>query len=83
MPGERHDEGCELTPSCLECPFPLCRYDQGRRQAEAAERRRRALLAYDAGLERYEAAAAVGISERTLARALHARQNGALVVAHA
>lgn len=21
------DEGCELAPSCLNCPLPLCRYD--------------------------------------------------------
>jgi len=21
------DEGCELAPSCLRCPFPACKYD--------------------------------------------------------
>jgi hypothetical protein len=24
------DEGCELAESCLECPFPVCIYDQRR-----------------------------------------------------
>jgi len=22
-----HDTGCELSPSCLHCPFPICHYD--------------------------------------------------------
>ncbi len=22
------DEGCDLSPSCLNCPLPRCRYDQ-------------------------------------------------------
>ena len=21
------DDGCEVSPKCLECPLPLCRYD--------------------------------------------------------
>ena len=21
------DEGCDLAPSCLNCPFPICRHD--------------------------------------------------------
>lgn len=21
------DDGCDLAPSCLNCPFPVCRYD--------------------------------------------------------
>jgi len=77
------DQGCDLAPSCLECPFAQCRYDQGVTNAVAADRRRRALLAYDGGLDRHEAAAAVGISERTLVRALHDRADGALVAAPA
>ncbi len=30
------DEGCDLSPSCLNCPLPRCRHDrqpQGRRAA--------------------------------------------------
>jgi len=83
MPAENHDEGCELAPSCLECPFAQCRYDQGVTNAVAADRRRRALLAYDGGLDRHEAASAVGISERTLSRALHERYMAALIGARA
>jgi len=77
------DQGCDLAPSCLECPFDQCRYDQGFGNAKAADRRRRALLAYDGGLDRHEAAAAVGISERTLSRALHERYMEALIGARA
>lgn len=83
MTAEHHDEGCELAPSCLECPFPQCRYDQGLGNAKAADRRRRALLAYDGGLGKHEAAAAVGISERTLSRALHERCMATLIGARA
>jgi hypothetical protein len=79
MAAEDRDQGCGLAPSCLECPFAQCRYDRGRREAEAAEKRHRALLAYDGGLGRREAAAAIGISERTLGRALHERRVGELV----
>ena len=25
---EYRDEGCDLAPSCLRCPFPRCRYDE-------------------------------------------------------
>jgi hypothetical protein len=79
MGAEDRDQGCDLAPSCLDCPFAQCRHDRGRRGAEAADRRRRALLAYDGGLDRHEAAAAIGISERTLSRALHDRRVGELV----
>ena len=43
------DEGCELAPACLECPFPLCvhddpgrmrRYLRNERNREMAEKRR-------------------------------------------
>lgn len=23
------DTGCEASPKCLECPLPICRYDEG------------------------------------------------------
>ena len=22
------DEGCEVSPSCLKCPLPQCKYDE-------------------------------------------------------
>ena len=27
LPTYPSDLGCDLAPRCLECPFPLCRYD--------------------------------------------------------
>jgi len=27
LPTYPPDSGCDLAPRCLECPFPLCRYD--------------------------------------------------------
>lgn len=37
-----HDEGCRLTGSCLECPFPRCVEDRprGRRKLDWARRDR-------------------------------------------
>jgi AraC-like DNA-binding protein len=25
---EYHDQGCDLSPSCLRCPLPKCRHDK-------------------------------------------------------
>lgn len=27
LPDHFRDNGCELAPKCLECPFPVCKYD--------------------------------------------------------
>lgn len=27
---EYRDEGCDLSPSCLSCPLPRCRYEMSR-----------------------------------------------------
>jgi hypothetical protein len=26
---EYRDTGCEVSPSCLDCPLPKCKYDNG------------------------------------------------------
>ena len=31
---ECKDEGCDLFPSCLNCPLPRCRYDKEGRRAK-------------------------------------------------
>jgi hypothetical protein len=34
------DEGCELAPACLECPFPDCLYEQFRGSLTGAKKLR-------------------------------------------
>lgn len=69
------DEGCDLAPSCLGCPFPRCRYDDpglvrrlrhGTRRQEQA--RRLAALSAEGGWTMAEAAGRLGVSRRTAFR---------------
>lgn len=55
------DEGCELWPQCLTCPFPDCRYGDGRKvwPSTLARRRRDQEAVWLAG---------EGVSIRQLAR---------------
>jgi len=65
------DEGCALSPSCLECPLPRCRHDEQPGGVRAATRLRdRALLQRRAlsGSSVAELAASFGISKRTVQR---------------
>lgn len=65
------DEGCELFPRCLRCPFPVCRHDdpewhlkrKADRNAQIRRRRRQ-------GLSIAELAEHFGVSKRTVHRAL-------------
>ena len=36
------DNGCEVSPSCLSCPLPLCRYDDPQGYENWKHRQRRA-----------------------------------------
>jgi len=66
-----HDEGCDLFPSCLECPLSRCRYDdqaEGMRPArilrdEEVMRERR-----ETGRGVSELARIFGLSTRTVQR---------------
>jgi len=67
------DDGCDLSPSCLNCTLPLCRYDQPGgvrrlrtrgRDEEIARLRRRERLPIDALARRF------GVSRRTVFRIL-------------
>jgi len=65
------DEGCELFPSCLSCPFPTCRYDEprGRQRWEKEARNREIIRAYqEEGESIKELARSFGISKRTVYR---------------
>ena len=76
------DTGCSVSPSCFICPLPECRYDEG-----VWRKRRPARLENDAEIIRLrtklslpilEIAGIVGVSERTVARALRAAQGGGI-----
>jgi len=65
------DEGCDLSPSCLNCPLPRCRYDEpggsrqlakGPRDREVVRRRR------EEGASIAELARSFGLSKRTVHR---------------
>ncbi len=68
------DEGCDISPSCLRCPLPRCRYDDpGWLRREAKARRDQEVLRMQGaeGLGPMELAARFGVSRRTIHRILH------------
>ncbi len=67
------DEGCELSDSCLDCPYPQCIYDEpGGRQRWFKRLRDREIASLFRGGDRgvKELALMFGVSERTVQRAL-------------
>ena len=70
------DDGCEISPSCLSCPLPKCKYDdpgwvtRARKAARAAKIR----SLYAQGLSQKEVARRVGVSKRTVLRTLNGRE---------
>ena len=70
------DDGCEVSPKCLECPLPLCRYDdpQGfenwRRRAKRTRDRAMILARVNHGTTAEELAKEHGIVPRTVFRIL-------------
>lgn len=67
------DNGCEFAPSCLNCPLPVCIYDeQGGRQRLLKKRRAEemARLLFSEGKNIKEVAQIYNISTRTVQRAL-------------
>ncbi|MGI2336362.1 MAG: helix-turn-helix domain-containing protein [Dehalogenimonas sp.] len=66
------DEGCELAPACLECPFPLCIYDDPSlaRSFQAQQRGRDMALKRRAGFSVKEIAAEYDVTRRTVSRAI-------------
>ena len=75
---EYQDTGCDLYPSCLTCPLPRCRYDEGagrRRAADGPLEEEIVRLRRGEGRSIREVAARVGLSERTIYRVLR-RESG-------
>jgi hypothetical protein len=66
------DQGCEYAPSCLDCPFPQCLYDEprGRQRWLKGLRNREITRLYKTGQKVTELAVMFDISERTVQRAL-------------
>ena len=71
------DTGCDIHPFCLTCPRPLCRYDEPdlyslrRRKERTTDRRAEAVrLRVTLGLSAEEAAAHMGVTERSVHRLL-------------
>lgn len=70
------DTGCEVSPRCLECPLPSCKYEtpSSMRGNEVKTRKAHARFAQvrealDRGERAQEIAARMGISIRTIRRA--------------
>lgn len=72
------DEGCDVAPSCFNCPLPVCKFDypgvmgsNAKRwflrntRAEAIRRDRAAGMMVEAIMRKH------GVSQRTVMRALH------------
>ena len=76
-----HDRGCDVAPSCLRCPLPVCKYDdpgwlsrlvrRSRDRAVIAARRREGMSVADLA-ERF------GLSARTIHRIIQNERSGAL-----
>ena len=67
------DDGCQVSPSCLHCPLPKCKYDDpGWYQRQLRQRRdlaiRRARRAQ--GLTVPQLSQLFGVSQRTVFRAI-------------
>ena len=67
------DEGCELAPFCLECPFPCCIYEETRgKQRSIKERRNKEIrrLFSSGEWQISDLATRFQVSKRTVQRAL-------------
>ncbi len=68
-----HDEGCEFASSCLNCPLPLCVYDEPGGRQRILKRRRAEEMARmytTEGKGVKELAEIFKVSQRTVQRAL-------------
>lgn len=75
------DSGCDLYPSCLQCPLPRCRYEEpGGARAMLRTTRNVSIerLAYDDGLSVSEIAGRFGLSRRTVFRVLRGSRSARL-----
>ncbi len=73
------DTGCDLAPSCLECPLALCKYDDpnGARYDRTVMRDTEIMRLFAEGLKVSAIALKVNISNRTVYRVIQ-RELGAM-----
>ncbi|UCC60741.1 MAG: helix-turn-helix domain-containing protein [Dehalococcoidia bacterium] len=72
------DEGCDLFPSCLECPLPRFRYDEqaeGRRTTTSLRDHELIRQRYHEGKSIAELAGSFGVSKRTVQRIIRRSSN--------
>jgi hypothetical protein len=69
---EWRDQGCELSPSCLNCPLPKCVEEEprGQQRLRMEARKRRMEELRRRGQNVKEIAGLFGVSRRTVERAL-------------
>jgi len=67
---EFRDEGCDLYPSCLSCPLPRCKFDEGVKRTKTKLRAMKVKRMRDEGMSTKEIAKALGVSQRTVQRLL-------------
>jgi sigma-70-like protein len=75
------DEGCEFSPSCLDCPLPRCRYDDPDwfRRWLTQQRDRQVLEAsHQHKLSIRELADRYSVTERTISRMLQRARSEAV-----
>lgn len=73
------DNGCDLYPSCLQCPLPRCRYEEAGGAAAMLRTGRDATilrLASEKDLGVDGLAEMFGLSRRTIFRVLRAHRHG-------
>ena len=73
------DEGCDLFPSCLECPLPHCRYDEqagGRRTTTRLRDHELVRQRFYGGKSVSELAGRFRVSKRTVQRIIRRSSNG-------
>jgi len=66
------DDGCDVSPSCLDCPLPRCRYEEpgGLRALLNEQRDRQIIQLREKGMPVAELADYFGVSRRTVFRVI-------------
>jgi DNA-binding CsgD family transcriptional regulator len=80
LPDETHyrDTGCDLSPSCLQCPLPRCVEDQprGRQRHKMRAKGHIASTLAAQGLSQQEIARRLNVSARTIRRYINSHKRG-------
>lgn len=69
------DTGCDVSPTCLNCPLAVCKYDMPGAAARYAERQEEMIALFRRGLSSQDIAARMGITYRSVNRALETERH--------